>query len=104
MEGFLAIQTNAAPPLVIEHSHSVRDVFAVVQHAPTGAPVELELLQDGQPYCTLTIAAGATTSNTVDGFLLPPLVEKAELTLNVVSVGQTFETSPGADLTVIIRL
>jgi hypothetical protein len=41
VEGYLAIQLNSAPPLVIEDGHSVRDVFAVVGEAPSGAPVEL---------------------------------------------------------------
>jgi len=104
VEGHLAIQTNAAPPLVVEHPHAVRDIFAVVAEAPVGAPVELELLQDGEMYCSLTIPAGQTSSSSVDGFGLPPLMEKAELTLNIVSVGQTPETTSGADLTVTIRL
>jgi len=89
---------------VIEDAHSVRDVFAVVQQAPTGAPIELQLRQDGEPYCSLTIPAGETMSNVVDGFGLPPLGEKSEVTLDVVSVGQTAETTPGSDLTVTIRL
>ena len=104
VEGPLAVESNAAPPLVIEEAHAVRDVFAVVQEAPTEAPVDLELLQDGVTYCTLTIPAGQRTSNVVDGFGLPPLQEKSELTLRIVSVGQTSTATPGRDLTVIIRL
>ncbi len=104
VDGYLAIESDAAPPLVIEDAHSVRDVFAVVQQAPTGAPIELQLRQDGEPYCSLTIPAGETMSNVVDGFGLPPLGEKSEVTLDVVSVGQTAETTPGSDLTVTIRL
>ncbi len=104
VEGYLAIQTNAAPPLVIEEAHSVRDIFAVVGQAPTGAPVQLQLRQDGQPYCALTIPAGATMSNVVDGFGLPPLRERGELTLDIVSVGYGDGVTPGADLTVTIRL
>ncbi len=104
VDGFLAIESNAAPPLVIEDSHSVRDVFAVVQAAPTGAPVDIELHVDNQLYCSLTIPSGQKSSNVVDGFNLPPLREKAEMTLHIVSVGQAFDTTTGRDLTVTIRL
>lgn len=104
VEGYLAVRTNAAPPLMIEESHSVRDVFAVVGQAPAGAPVELELLQSGQPYCRLTIPSGSTMSNIIDGFGLPPLREGAELSLNILSVGYGDGVTPGADLTVTIRL
>jgi hypothetical protein len=89
---------------MIEESHSVRDVFAVVGQAPAGAPVELELLQSGQPYCRLTIPSGSTMSNIIDGFGLPPLREGAELSLNILSVGYGDGVTPGADLTVTIRL
>ena len=104
VEGPLAIESSAAPPLVIEEAHSVRDVFAVVEEAPTEAPVDLEVLQDGAVYCSLTIPAGQRTSNVVNGFGLPPLQEKSELTLRIVSVGQTATATPGRNLTVIIRL
>ena len=104
VEGYLAIQVNAAPPLVIEAAHSVRDVFAVVAQPPAGAPIELELRQSGEPYCSLTIPGGSTVSNVVDGFGLPPLRERGELTLNILSVGHGEGVTPGANLTVTIRL
>ncbi len=104
VEGFLAIQTNAAPPLVAQDTHAVRDVFAVVREAPTGAPVELRVRQNETTYCTLTIPAGGTTSNSVEGFGKPPLTAGAQLNLDIVSVGQGAEQSPGRDLTVTIRL
>jgi hypothetical protein len=104
VEGFLAIQTNAAPPLVVQDTHAVRDVFAVVREAPTGAPVELRLRQDETTYCTLTIPAGATVSDSVDGFGKPPLVAGAQINLDVVSVPEGTEESPGRDLTVTVRL
>jgi len=104
VEGYLAIQTGATPPLVIEDGHSVRDIFAVVQEAPTLAPVELRVKQGAQVYANLTIAAGSTQSNTVTGFGLPPLATLARLTLDIVSVGQTATSTPGRDLTVTMRL
>ncbi len=104
VEGPLAIQTNAAPPLLMEATHSVRDVSATVRDAPTGAAVVMEVTQNGQPYCQLTIPMGATVSNVVDGFVLGPLQVEAQIGLNITSVVQTANTAPGRDLTVTIRL
>lgn len=103
-EGHLAIHTNAAPPLVIEATHAVRDVFAVVREAPTGGNVELRLRQGSEEYCTLTIAAGETISNVVSGFGLPPLQQMEQLNLDIVAIPQGWDMSPGRDLTVTVRL
>jgi hypothetical protein len=104
VEGYLAIQSNAAPPLVVQDSHSVRDMFAVVREAPTGAPVELRLRQNEVVHCNLTIPANSTVSNTVDGFGLPPLAAGAQINLDIVSVGQGADSLPGRDLTVTLRI
>jgi hypothetical protein len=101
VEGFLAIQNGAAPDLVIEATHTVRDIYAVVRQAPSDSTIQLRLNQNGIVYCNLVIAVGALISGSLDGFLLPPLVSGARVTLDIVSVGQT---NPGSDLTVIIRL
>jgi len=104
VEGFLAIQTDAAPPLVVEAAHSMRNILAVVGEAPTGAPIELRLRQNEDTICTLTIPTGSNISNVVDGFGLAPLTAQSRLGLDIVSVGQTAETTPGRDLTVTVRL
>jgi hypothetical protein len=104
VEGSLAIQTDAAPPLLVESAHSVRDVFAVVKNAPIGAPIEMRVTQNGQQYCLLTIPAGATISNIVDGFSLGPLQLKARIGLDITAVTHTADITPGRDLTVTIRL
>jgi hypothetical protein len=104
VEGPLAIQTAAAPPLVVETAHSVQDVFAVIREAPTGAPIQLRLRVDTSEYCTLTILAGATASNVVPGFGKAALTAASRLFLDIVSVAQTAESSPGRDLTVVVRL
>ncbi|MGH9674827.1 MAG: phage tail protein, partial [Bryobacteraceae bacterium] len=104
VEGPLAIQDGAAPPLVVEAAHSVRDIFAVVANAPTLVPVDLRLMLEDQVYANLTIDDGEVISNVVDGFGKPPLGALQALRLDIVSVGQTFTSSPGRDLTVIIRL
>ncbi len=101
VEGFLAIETGATPDIIVENAHSARDVYAVIRQAPSGGAVELQINQNGAAYCTLTIADGATVSNSVDGATLPPLIAGATLSLDIEMVGAT---NPGADLTVIIRL
>jgi hypothetical protein len=104
VEGPLAIQTNAAPPLLVETSCSVRDVYAVVQDAPSAAPVIMQVTQNGVAYCELTIPTGATVSNVVNGFALGPLEAQALIGLNITSVVATGNTAPGSNLTVTIRL
>jgi putative tail protein len=104
VEGPLAIQTNAAPPLSVDTAHSVRDVYAAVGTAPGGTAIVLQVTQNGQPYCQLTIPVNATVSNVVDGFALGPLQTQAQIGLDITSVTQTSGTAPGSDLTVTIRL
>jgi len=103
-QGYLAIQTGAAPALVIEDPHVARDISAVVREAPSGGAIELQLTQNGLAYCTLTIADGQTSSNLVGGFGLAPLEANARLDLNITSVPTAAGTLPGRDLTVTIRL
>jgi hypothetical protein len=98
--GYLAVDESAAPALIVDASHSVRDVYAVLG-AAADAPVGLQINVNGTAYCQLSFAAGAIISTTVDGSGLPPLTAGAQITLSIVSVGQTY---PGADLTVLIRL
>jgi hypothetical protein len=100
ISGFLAVNSSAAPPLVIESSRSVRDVYAVLGKA-ADAPVTLQLNVDGAPYCTVNFLAGLTISNGTDGGTLPSLAAGSQVTLAVTAVGSV---QPGADLTVIIRL
>ena len=91
---------DAAPALLVEASHSVRDVYAVLGRTADDE-VQVQVKVDGDVYCTLTFAAGVDVSDAVDGNSLRPLAAGSKVTLAVVSVGATF---PGADLTVLIRL
>ncbi len=100
VDGYLAVDQSVAPALVVEASHAVRDVFAILRTA-ADAPVQLELKADGTSYCTLSFAAGTIVSNSVSGTALAPLVSGSKVTLSVLSVGHTYA---GADLTVLIRL
>jgi hypothetical protein len=101
VEGFLAVENGAAPDLLIEASHTVGDIYAVVRQAASESPIEIRLNQNGSVYCILTIPAGGTISNPQDGTLLPPLISGARVTMDITAVGQT---NPGSDLTVSIRL
>jgi hypothetical protein len=100
VDGYLAVDQSVAPPLVIEASHSVRDVSAVLG-SPADAAVQLQVNVNGTLYCALSFDPWATTLIPVDGNTLPPLPAGAQVTLSVLSVGSTV---PGSDLTVIIRL
>jgi hypothetical protein len=99
--GYLAIQTGAAPLVIVDADQSVRDMYAVLITPSTGAGVTLQLNQNGAAYATLQFAAGAIVSNVVNGFGLPPLRAGDQLSLDVDGVGTT---NPGSDLTVIVRL
>jgi hypothetical protein len=100
IDGFLSVDQLAGPALVTDSAHSVRDVFAVLGTS-ADQPIQLQINVNGAAYCQITIPTGQLVSNSVDGAMLPPLASGAQVTLSVVSVGQTL---PGADLTVLIRL
>ena len=100
VQGFLAVDSNPAPNVIVEAAHAVQDIYAIVKQAPVGGPIVITLSQNGSPYCTLTIPEDATIAPAVDGFGLP-LQAQAQLSIAITGVGQT---TPGADLTVILRL
>lgn len=108
VEGYLAVQTDAAPPLVVESALAIRDIFAVVNQAPVdpldSAPIQLQLRQGSTVFCTLEIAVNQTTSNVVDGFGLAALAAEAQISLDILSVPTAAGSLPGEDLTVVIRL
>jgi hypothetical protein len=89
---------------VIETTEAMRDIFAVVGQAPSGGAISLQLRQGSTVFCSLTIADGTTTSASVDGFGLAPLVSGSLVSLDILSVPGAADTLPGSDLTVIIRL
>ncbi len=100
--GFLAVQAGAAPDIIVDASKVVRDAYAVVKQAPSGAPIVISVLLNGNPYFTLTIPDGATTvASALDGVSLSPLHYQDQLSLNISGVGQRI---PGSGLTVIIRV
>ncbi|HYP14617.1 MAG TPA: phage tail protein [Bryobacteraceae bacterium] len=101
VDGVLAVQSDAVPALTIDAAHAVRDVFATIQEVAVGSPLEIRISLQGESWCTLTIAAGETVSNVVNGRDLPVLASGAKLGLDIVATGRV---APGAGLTVCIRL
>jgi hypothetical protein len=104
VDGYLAVQTDATPPFVMDEAHVPRDIFATLRDAPSGGAVTLLVRQNSSAYSTLTIADGATVSNTVNGLGLLPFGAGAQIHLDVVNVPGAANTLPGRDLTVTIRL
>ncbi len=99
--GYLAVQTGAAPSIIVDSGQSVRDIYGVLNGGSSGAGVTLELNRNGQPYATVQFDPGATTSYVTDGFGLPAFVAGDLLSLDVTGVGTL---NPGSDLTLVIRL
>ena len=107
VSGYLGTQQNAAPPLVIESSHAVRDVRAGLNQAASGYDTAIQLLQNGVEYCSLAIPSGSSNSTLLDGVNLPPLQAEGAITINISltpSGTPTGALSPGRDLTVTMRL
>ncbi|MBV9500322.1 MAG: hypothetical protein JO138_13195 [Acidobacteriaceae bacterium] len=105
--GYLATQTDAAPPLMVEASHAVRDIRATVTQAPSGCDAVVTVEQDGGAYCSLTIPSDSTHSNVIDGASLPYLREGSALTMDIalqINTGDANSFFPGRELTLTIRL
>jgi len=102
VDGYLAIQSNAAPPLVVDTTQTPIDATAYVNEPPAGGPVVCQIFQGATLYATLTIPAGATQSNTVTG--LAQLTQGSRVTLNITEVPGSASVAPGRDLTVVMRL
>ncbi|MDP9170592.1 MAG: hypothetical protein M3N54_08250, partial [Acidobacteriota bacterium] len=101
ISGYLAIQTGAAPVVIVDADRAVWQIYAMLRSPSAGAGVTLQLTLNGSSYTTLQFDPGATTSNLTDGFGLPALRAGDVLSLDVTGVGTT---NPGSDLTVIVRL
>jgi hypothetical protein len=104
VNGYLAIQNNATPPLIVDRKYSIRDVRATVRDSVTGGEVLLRVKQNGAELCSLVIPDGDTESDVVNGQYLGILDSGAELTIDILAVPQVLNSFPGRDLTVTIRL
>ncbi|HYZ84703.1 MAG TPA: phage tail protein, partial [Bryobacteraceae bacterium] len=104
VDGTLAIQDGAVPPISVDTGCAVVDVFAKCQGAPELVPLELRVTVDGMPWCSLTVPPGEATSNIVSGLTLRPLRAGSLLGLDIVSLGASVDSAPGRDLTVTVRV
>lgn len=98
--GALAIDDSAAPPLVVETPHSIREIYGVLG-TPADTAVTFEVRVNGSAICALAFLPGGAVSAAKDGRDLAPLRAGDRVTLAITAVGRT---QPGADLTVLIRL
>ena len=107
VNGYLANQLNAAPPLLVEATHAVRDLRLSLGTAATGYIIQVDLLQNNLEYSQVILnPADAPGHDVVDGSSLPPLQEGALLSMNVALVpisGYNGTLNPGKDLTLTIR-
>ncbi len=101
VSGYLAIQTSVAPAIVVDADRAVRDMYAIVNIAPDGAPIILQLNRNGAAYAALQINSDTKTSNVAPGFGLPALRAGDQLTIDIDGVGTN---NPGSDLNLILRL
>jgi hypothetical protein len=101
IEGILGILDDAAPPLDVQETFSIRDIFAKVKAASEGAGIQVRVKQGATVIAECTIADGETASDAVNGAELPVLTAGGSLTVDILAVGTTY---PGRDLTLTIRL
>ena len=101
IEGLLAIKNDAVPSVSVQEDLSIRDIYAFVKGAPTGADLQLRINHGGAALATVSIIDGQMTSVPLNGAELPVLQARSNLTLDILAVGTTF---PGRDLTVTIRV
>ncbi|BDC52076.1 hypothetical protein F183_A43910 [Bryobacterales bacterium F-183] len=104
VDGYLAVQPQATPPLVVDRKYSIKQVGAVLRDAVLGGPLVIRVHQDGADVCTLTVPSGDTEANAVDGQFLPVLQPGAQVGIDILSVPILGNTYPGRDLSVWIRL
>ncbi len=102
VNGVLFVESDVMAPLSVHTTGSVRDIYAIVGAAPSGAAVTILVRRNGSPYATLTIPDGQTVSTpSVSGASLPTLNEGDLLTFDLTGIGSS---TAGQDLTLVIRL
>ncbi len=102
--GVVAVQNDAGPKVTVDLTRSIGAVFATVNVAPSGGDLVVAVTQNETVVCQLTIPAGSTWSNTVDGVGLGLLTANSTLNINVIAVPTGVSSMPGQDLTVTISL
>ena len=92
--GLLAIESQAAPLVLLSSAQSWTSVVLIVKQAPLGAALTIAVNAGSKQLGTATIAAGATSSSATVSWSLPA---STVLSVDVTGVGLTY---PGSDLTI----
>lgn len=103
VQGYLAIEASAGTCFVVDRATVVRDVYAFVQEAPVGAPIEIIIYVNGIVYCDLSIAAGGRVADAVSRFNHAPIPANATISFDIVNVPSSAVGTPGKDLTVVLQ-
>ncbi len=103
VQGYLAIEASAGSSFIVDRTTVVGDVYAFVQEAPVGAPIQLIVYVNGVNYCELTIAAGSRVADAVNRFNNSPIPANATLSFDIVNVPPSSAGSPGKALTVVLQ-
>ena len=100
--GYLAIQTTAAPVVIVDSDRSVRDIYGIVGTAPTGAAIVLQINRNGAAYASVQIRRRSNDLECLRRLRAARICARAiSLSLNITGVGTTV---PGSDLTFVMRL
>ena len=103
VDGYLAIQNDAAGPIAMDATHAVRDLYAIVSNAPSGGSVTVRISVDGSEYCRLNVPDSQLVSGSVSGFGKHPFSSGSRITVDILDVPNGAGSLPGKDLTVIVR-
>lgn len=103
VQGYLAIEASAGTSFIVDRATVVRDVYAYVQEAPVGAPIEVIVYVNGTAYCELSVAAGGRVADAVSRFNLAPIPANATISFDIVNVPSSAVGTPGKDLTVVLQ-
>lgn len=99
--GPLAVETGAAPDIVLETDHVIGDITAYLGTAASDSGIKIQVNVNDVAVCTLQIDAGYVASNTVRGADMAALRRGDRLSVDILAIGSTLT---GTDLTVVVRI
>jgi hypothetical protein len=102
-QGYLSIEAAAGAALTVDRTLCVRDLFAIVEEAPTGGDISIAVRVNGDVYAELLIVAGQLSSVAANRFNWSPIPVGARLNFDVLSVPSAAVGSSGRDLSILIR-
>lgn len=103
MEGYLAIDSSAAPPFALFTQRTADSIMAVLNRAPKGGDVLVEILAGGKKWGAITIPDGAVKAS-VSAAALGPIPAGVPIVPAIRAIPTAESREPGGDLTVMIRL